>query len=208
MLGLIVLGVFALYLLLSLGVVLGTYRIAKGRGLPPKRAWRVAGIAGLIMYLLLFWDWLPTVAAKQYYCRTQGGLVVTKTLDQWKAENPGVAETLTWKSSPDKGDSTYDPATGSQTYILNQRFLREIQIRKLPLLGVKVVENRLSDRKTNEVLAHHVDVVTGYGNPMVGGDWRALKDWLRLSSCDGSGRPSLRRFDDMSAAAKRMGSQQ
>jgi hypothetical protein len=36
------------------------------------------------MYLIPFWDWLPTVAAHRYYCWKDSGFAVSKTLDQWR----------------------------------------------------------------------------------------------------------------------------
>lgn len=208
MIGLILLAAFGLYVVVSIVVVTITYRTAKRSGASPTRARRAAGVAALVMYLLLFWDWVPTVVAKQYYCRTQGGFYLYKTLDQWKQENPGVAKTLTWKLIPDKTDSIYDPVTGTQTYLLNERFLREIRQQKLWLLAVTVEENRLLDRKTAVVLARHVDVTTGYGNPMVAEQrWGGWKFWLSLTPCDGIARPSLRTFEDMSSASMKIGDQ-
>jgi hypothetical protein len=201
MIGLIVLGVFGLYLLVSIIVVAITYRAVKQTGVSEKRAMRAGGVACLIMYLLLFWDWVPTVVAKQYYCRTQGGFFLYKTLDQWKQENPGVAETLRWKAI---SYHTSDPDTGMQTYFLNQRFSWEIHQRKLPLLAVAVSEHRLVDRKTTEVLARSVTVGTGYPSPMVGGSW---KTWLRQGPCDPTWNTE-RAFSEMEGAAKKLGRQQ
>lgn len=207
MIGLMVLGVFGLYVLVSIIVVTITYRTAKSNGAPEPRVRRAAGVAALVMYLLLFWDWVPTIVAKQYYCRTQGGFYLYKTLDQWKQENPGVAETLTWKLTPDKKDSTYDPATGSQTYVLNHRFLWDLRQRKLPLLPVTLAENRLIDCQTNEVLARQGGVWTGYLNPMVGGGLQGWKGWLNLEPCDGAGHPSEREFNRLTTSAQRLGGQ-
>ncbi len=85
--GFVVLMVMGVYLLISLGVVMWAIRHAKKNGKSAKRwGWGAA----LVMYLIPFWDWIPTVAVHQYYCAKDSGFWVYKTLDQWKAENPGV----------------------------------------------------------------------------------------------------------------------
>jgi hypothetical protein len=74
----------------------------------------------LVMYHLVFWDWVPTVVAHQYYCATEAGFWVYKTVDEWKAENPGVMETLVAsKGAPSarKGDMQ----NYTDTYFLNKR---------------------------------------------------------------------------------------
>lgn len=91
MFGLIVLVVIGLYLLISVGVVRWAISYAKKNGKSVKRwGWGAA----LVMYLLVFWDWIPTVVAHKYYCSTEAGFWVYKTPEQWKKENPGVMETL------------------------------------------------------------------------------------------------------------------
>ena len=89
--GLVILGVLTLYFLLSVVVVIGAINHAKMNGKSVKRwGWGTA----IVMYLIPFWDWIPTVAVHHYYCAKESGFWVYKTLDQWKVENPGVAETL------------------------------------------------------------------------------------------------------------------
>ncbi len=116
--GLVIIGALALYLLLSIVVVVAAVKFAKNNGKSSKRwGWGVA----LVMYLIPFWDWIPTVAVHQYYCKTESGFWIYKTLDQWKKENPGVAETLVAnKGAPTKrlGDMT----NYIDTYNLNQQF--------------------------------------------------------------------------------------
>jgi len=63
--GLVVFGVMALYLIVSIIVVVVAVRAAKKRGKTP--------CAAVVMYLIPFWDWLPTVAAHKYYCATEAG---------------------------------------------------------------------------------------------------------------------------------------
>jgi len=58
--------------------------------------WRWGVGAFLLVFLPIFWDWLPTVATHQYYCAKDSGFWVYKTLEQWKDENPGVMETLVY----------------------------------------------------------------------------------------------------------------
>jgi hypothetical protein len=204
MIGLIVAAVAATYLILWIVVVTITYKVVRRRGGTRKTAWYAAGLAFLIMYLIPFWDWLPTVAAHRYYCWKDSGFTVYKTLDQWKQENPGVAETLTWK---DRSDLTIDPRDGIQTVFLNQRFTWETRHFALPLLPVRIREYRLVDRKTNGVLARAVDVPTGCGNPMVSDKWCSWKGWLDQGPCDITGK-ATGEFMEMETAAKKLGGRQ
>jgi hypothetical protein len=202
--GVIVLAVLLLYLGLWVATLIITYHVATRRGAPPSRAWRATGVAFLVMYLLLFWDWLPTVAAHRYYCWKDSGFTVYQTLDQWKQENPGVAETLRWK---DPSDYAADPRTGTQHYFLNQRFIWEIRDSDLPLVPVTIREDRLVDRKTNEVLARAVDLGTGCGGPMTSDTFCSWKSWLNQGPCDITGK-AVGEFHAMVTAAKRLGRQQ
>jgi len=89
--GFLILGAMGVYLLVSVGVVLAAIGYARKNGRSAKRwGWGAA----LVMYLIPFWDWLPTVAVHQYYCATESGFWIYKTFDQWKRENPVGMETL------------------------------------------------------------------------------------------------------------------
>ena len=81
--------VFIVYLLLSVAVILFAVKRAKAS---ERRPWLWGGIAALVMYNVVFWDWIPTVLVHKYYCETEAGFWVYKTVDEWRAENPGVME--------------------------------------------------------------------------------------------------------------------
>ncbi len=52
------------------------------------------GFVIFVFYNIIFWDLIPIYALHAYKCSSEGGLTINKTLDEWKQENPGVAETL------------------------------------------------------------------------------------------------------------------
>ncbi len=91
MIGLLYLLFFWIYLWLSVKLVKLAARWARGQGRSP-RLWGF--LAGLAMYSLVFWDLIPTYALHGYYCATRASFTQNKTLDEWKAGHPGVAETL------------------------------------------------------------------------------------------------------------------
>ncbi len=93
---------FWLYFLLSRAVVRFFVETAKSLNEPPL-FWGF--FAGFIMYNLLFFDLIPVHAVHYYECEKEGGLTVYKTIEQWKRENPGVAETL--NSNPEVSQSQY-----------------------------------------------------------------------------------------------------
>jgi hypothetical protein len=179
MFGLMYLLAFGVYLLISLGVVRGAMRYARNNG---KSAKRWGWSAALVMYLIPFWDWLPTVAVHQYYCAKDSGFWVYKTLDQWKKENPGVMETLTTQQvwpSKHVGDMENYISTDS----INQRFNLVVKHRGPLFLHRWSREDTLMDTKTNEILALYVDFSTSQERRQAG--WSGWKFWLDSRNCSG-----------------------
>ncbi len=83
--GLIMLAGLGLYLIVSIMLILFGASIAREQGKP---GWKGGLFMALIMYLILFWDWIPMRATHQYLCMTQGGFTLNKTLDEWKQDKP------------------------------------------------------------------------------------------------------------------------
>lgn len=170
MFGLIVLVVIGLYLLISVGVVRWAIGYARKNG---KNAKRWGWGAALGMYLLVFWDWIPTVVAHKYYCSTEAGFWVYKTPEQWKKENPGVMETLVEnKGAP----STRQGKKGgfTDTYLLNHRINKIVkEYRASSVLPVYRLEQEVVDASNHRVLARYLDFWTGYVD-----GWGDIKFWM------------------------------
>lgn len=81
MIGLMVLGFFAVYLLVSIWVTSKAASWAKANNRKP---WLWGGLAAFMMYNLVFWDLIPTLVMHKHYCDTQAGFWVYKTPEQWK----------------------------------------------------------------------------------------------------------------------------
>jgi hypothetical protein len=122
MTGLIALLVLGGLLTLALWVFAKTHKtmLTKGKSRAAANAWAVWAV--VVLSLPLTWDAIPTWIAFEYYAHKEAGLTVFKTLEQWKAENPGVAETLEPYGFKDKrGDFKKLSAYKSRTP-LNDRF--------------------------------------------------------------------------------------
>jgi hypothetical protein len=193
MIGPVILGAALLYLLIAILVVRWSIRYARSRGKNPKRwGWGAA----LVMYLIPFWDWAPTVAMHQFYCAKESGFWVFKTLDQWKAENPGVLETLIDKNTSPDGAApnwpTEDRLEMSVAHI-NQRFViayknhLSSQAEHELFLHVWRWTYELLDKKTGQVLARQTDFSSGNGH--IGGE-PPMKFWLQSNHCPRAGEQS------------------
>ena len=189
MLGLIFLLIGSIYLALSVWVVMSAMREAQKRGI---EKWKWGVPAGLVMYLLVFWDHIPTVVAHQYYCHKEAGFTVYKTIEEWKRENPGVAEALTYKEISDSEKRGDD-----YIYHLNQRFDWHIKEESL-FLSLKRRTNKIIDIASQEVLAQFVDFKTG-GLFHVGKSLIDYKFWWANETCDRKRetRKQFYKFEDM-----------
>ena len=177
--GLMIIGALALYALISIAVVLLAIRFAKKNG---RSATRWGRGAALVMYLIPFWDWLPTLAVHQYYCATEAGFWVYKTPEQWVKENPGVIDSLVASriSSPEQIERANED-NWKLTYSLNQRIsLTNAHAGPLPLHQWKT-ETTLVDNQSNTVLVKSVDFYTA--QTRAGGGWRGWKFWLAMDHC-------------------------
>jgi hypothetical protein len=177
-------GFFGVYLLLSGWLTDWAARKAKARGIA---GWKWGLPMALLMYHLVFWDWVPTVVAHQYYCSKYGGFTVYKTLKEWKAENPGVAETLV----PIEG-SDYTVIGNQKRYTLNQRFAWNIFLEN-KFLRIKERDEQIVDIMADEILSQYIDFSTdiraiGLGPRNI----RDYKIWLKASSCEPDGKKSNR----------------
>src|SRR4051812_6042339 len=94
MFGLMVVGALVIYLSVLTAITVFAWRWAAKNGLPVAKRLLVAMAGFLIIYLPVFWDHIPTIMAHRYHCDKEAGIWIYKTVDQWKAENPGVFETL------------------------------------------------------------------------------------------------------------------
>lgn len=190
MYGLLVFGALGLYLLISIAVVLWAIRHAHKRGKSAK-LWGL--VAAFIMYNLLFWDWIPTVVAHKYYCATQSGFWVYKSVDQWKAENPGVMETLVSYNKnpggynvnwPSKYELRKDGHEKLIKELINARFNVVVSWQDISkVLPIVRTENTLIDVKKNEVLARYI--CFGSGNTVKNPVSDPLKFWLNSPRCQG-----------------------
>jgi len=153
------------------------FALATGRSV-----WRWALLGFLAVYLPIFWDHIPTVLVHKHYCETESGFWIYKSLDQWKKENPGVAETLVAnKGAPSKRQG--DMVNYTDTYYLNQRFNWVVKHNGQFLFNRWRHEQEIVDAKTNEVLARYVDFSTSQEQRKAG--WSGWKFWLVNEHCSG-----------------------
>ena len=186
MIGLMYLLFFLVYLaLLVWATKRGWHWGVEKKGWVGKKRWLGAAIGFLVVYLPAFWDWIPTIALHQYYCAKDSGFWVYKTLDQWNAENPGVAQTLVAYKGVRPKEERFDGGDGrTDTYFLNKRFNWIVTQQDISsLFPIIMVEQQVKDVANNEVLARYVDF--GTGNSVGNFVSMPLKFWLHSGSCSG-----------------------
>ncbi len=204
--GLVIILVLGLYLAISIGVVAWAVSHAKKHG---KSAMKWGWTAALIMYLIPFWDWIPTVVAHKYYCSTEAGFWVYKTPEQWKKENPEVIEGLPLPSptgSPTKYERFGSGHGETFIYLLNERFNWIVAQEDVSsLLPIMRTEQQVKDIQKNEVLARYVDFATGNSVKKPIGPPGPLKFWMHSLHCSGGERDqdSLRNFRDYFYGSKK-----
>lgn len=186
--GLIMIPAYALYFFLSICIIAWVFLFTRMKG---KKSWIWAGGATIIMYNLVFWDWLPTLIEQKYYCTTQAGFWIYETFDEWDKANPGVRESLkkVWQEgSPSKYEIIDDGHGLMHIFILNDRFERVVIRRDCSkLLPIIRTEDKIIDIREDKILARYVDFSTGYFWQKHGQMPGATKPWLINKECNEGG---------------------
>ncbi|KAF0161268.1 MAG: hypothetical protein FD157_4150 [Rhodocyclaceae bacterium] len=171
--GIILLAIAGLYLLVSLGVVIGAMAYARKAGKSPKRwGWSAA----LVMYLIPFWDWIPTVAVHQYYCATEAGFWVYKTPEQWMKENPGVMEGLV-EDRVTQSSRIGNDANHIDTRSLNQYFYWTTEKHQAVVaLSIYRWQDELAEKRNRQAVARRIGFSVGEGRD-------SAKFWMNIAEC-------------------------
>ena len=203
MIGLIAVIVLAVLLILF---VLGykkvkDFALKGGSDASTASVWGIVGV--LMLSLPITWDAIPTWIAFQYYARAHAGITVFKTLDQWKKENPGVAETLEpYGFFKDKRSKFQVIAPEKYRYPMSARFAYDEWTNPL-FLSVRARRHEIVDTKTGEVLISYSQIVSGNSGGLAtgGGGWWAF--WL-INQTDTEWR-DYKIYSDFREAAKNLG---
>lgn len=188
MIGLLYLLAFAVYLAIAIVVVFAVVRWAKRTGRSPKK-WGWGAAIG--MYLVVFWDHLPTVVAHKVLCELKPGTYIHITAEQWARAHANEPAPL-----PRVGGNYFlKDGSGRSVVQMNSRFgLRNIATRIWPL-STQVVREQVIDLQGEAVLAELVWVRSGYGSLGNSRDWRAMKVWLSLKECTAPGKDFYQEVD-------------
>ena len=178
MIGLFAINVLGGLLALACWAFIWTYRNRRrhGKSDAVSFAWAVGAV--VVLSLPIAWDAIPTWIAFEYYSNKEAGVKVFKTLEQWKAENPGVAETLQPFGSNDKRAQHENLGNNKFRTPLNDRFVYDDQYFDKLILSVYANRLALIDLKKNEVLVSYIEVGSGNAGGFASGGsgWWAF--WL------------------------------
>ncbi len=177
MIGLFVLLAFCAYLTVSILVIIWAARFAKRKGRSP---WLGGIIAALVMYNLVFWDFIPVLIHHHHLCKEQGGVWIYKTPEQWFKENPDAIGKK-W-AKPGESLRTEEIAGGTRHWDSNYIYSESFHDQNYAH-AIRRFEERLVDARTGEVLAHVVDFERGGRNPMLNADSITdYKFWLGMGN--------------------------
>ncbi|MFY9327446.1 MAG: hypothetical protein WAO76_05425 [Georgfuchsia sp.] len=168
--------------------VAGTYQATRKQ----KSGWKWSLGVAIVLYLAVFWDHIPTIIAHKYYCESEAGFWVYKTVDQWKAENPGVMETLIYNNDMPHIQTPHGGATA-----LNQRIIYQFKYEGPFLFNRWRMQSELRDRKTGELIAREVNFSTSQERRQAG--WSGWKFWLDSRGCKTESHRDQGAFDKVTA---------
>jgi hypothetical protein len=147
-----VLGVIALYVVSCVALMVVTHRLGQRYAWKYKWAW-------VFLVFLLFNTpvasvVLPPMLAMHSYCE-EAGFRLYKSPEQWKRENPGVAQTLNIDGS--QVNKRIDKSKVQRIFHLNERFDWIIEASATEMSTVDRETQTIVDRKNGEAMAERID---------------------------------------------------
>ena len=168
MFGLIVIIIVFIYVLFSIWLSGKVAKAAKEKG-KSGALWGVSTL--IIMSLLVFWDYIPTVVIHSNYCDKYAGFTVNKSVAEWKKENIGEINII-----PMKRNAKWKLNNNVVELHFNDRF-SSITIEEDKSFAVTKRKFQFIDKKNNQVLAEYIDFSTQKGPA------KNYKPWLKINNC-------------------------
>lgn len=205
MLGLAVMLVALLYFVILFTATIGSYLLLR----KSKKNRKVSALVSLIIFSAIFvpvfWDYYPTKWAHDYYCKNEAGFFQYKTIEQWKAENPNVLETLQPYPFKNRGENSKHIVVDGEEYYsryMNKRIsIYSLNGWKSMGFNIRKSIHLLYDEDTKSILAKQVEFYTGPGNTLeLGGKGASsYKIWLNQPPCgDGNFYSVVEQFSNQS----------
>ena len=176
MIALLYIAFFVVYGLVSVFVIHKSYRFTKTRY---SKGWVGGWLAALIMYNLVFWDWIPVYVMHKYYCSTQAGFWVYKSPEQWIKENPDMVGQK-WGGAFKKPSETINENT--RRYWSSDRVFMDVTQTRDHGFSIGRSERVLIDKLKGDVLARAIEFYRGNPSALALGA-NSLSDykiWLSL----------------------------
>lgn len=179
--GLIIIPTITLCVLISVGIIFLAVAYAIKR---KKNPWVWGASIAFVIYNIVFWDWIPTMVLHKYYCSTQAGFWVYKTVNEWRIENVENINKLGSTNNEKYDFPTYegDVSKFSGTEFVNHNIRYNFKHNGPLFIHRWRIEAELVDINSNEVLAKYVDFSTSQEKRQAG--WSGWKFWLNTSGCD------------------------
>ncbi len=176
MFGLMILLFLALYFLISLAVISFSYRLSESfwhRG-------RAGGVvAFVLMYSLVFWDWIPVLVTHKYFCETEAGFWVYQKPEQWIKANPNDVG----KKWGDWSIPTEIVNSQINRYWLGPHIYVEVKRQPDFLYLLRREEQQLVDSRSKKIIARVIQFnkINESAMSVGGGNLTDFKFWLALN---------------------------
>lgn len=181
MLGLIVIAGLIFYFLLLFWITRYIYRRAIACEYSKLKSTLFSGVAFLLIFLPIFWDFFPLLAMKKYYCTKDGGTKTYQTPSQWVKENSDRAKNVwfyKWGRQPETASDGVD-VVGNR---FGNRFLKADVVEG----WVRSYESQFIDIETGKVLVSRKEYVSLRGPRGQSKMINEYKFWLKIDGCEGT----------------------
>lgn len=190
MYGLIVLGVAGLYLALMFYVMRSAWRAGRAENGSLLQASCYATIGFLIVFLPIFWNWIPVSLKYRQLCEKDAGFVAHMTPEAWADSNREriprvVGMDLNKMTKPRESHNDF-----SRYEFFGGLLARESREEKFRYLGVDFhkLDNRLLDTLSNKTLSTRIQYFASSRED--------ARIWLIKRSCSGNEIDYLGREED------------
>lgn len=177
MMGLAYLGAAALFLTVMFWVMYWAWQRGRANGGSVGRASAFAFAGFLVVYLPVFWNWIPVVLTHRNLCSSDAGFTVYVTPEQWVAENRGQFGSLAGVDL-DETTKSLEPSPGTHRYeFFGGLLTRENNTKRFRRYGMNFLrgESRIVDSKSNVELTRRVNYTVGPRED--------ARIWLPIRSC-------------------------